>query len=60
MKCIESGMLENKMENPFEILKFVMIKFLNCLSLSVATFSKNNDSSVQILSKHFYSTLKVR
>ncbi|XP_050522470.1 E3 ubiquitin-protein ligase HERC2 [Daktulosphaira vitifoliae] len=54
----DGGILENAMENPFEVLKYVMIKFLNCLALSVAIFPKNNENSVQILSKYFYSTLK--
>lgn len=37
-----------------------MIKFLNCLALSSAVNAIKNENSVQILSKYYYNTLKVK
>lgn len=51
---------ENSTENPFDILKCVMIKFLNCLSLSSAVHSVKKENSIQVLSKYYYNTLEVR
>ncbi|XP_050428032.1 E3 ubiquitin-protein ligase HERC2 [Adelges cooleyi] len=59
VSCINDiDIYENSMDSPFEVLKYVIIKFLNCLALSSAVFSSNNNSSVQILSKYYYNTLQ--
>lgn len=60
LKNIFSEIHENSTENPFDILKCVIIKFLNCLALSSATNSIKNDNSIQILSKYYYNTLEVK
>ncbi|XP_060835591.1 E3 ubiquitin-protein ligase HERC2 isoform X3 [Rhopalosiphum padi] len=59
VSCTNNGEIhENSTENPFDILKCVMIKFLNCLSLSSAVHSIQNENSIQILSKYYYNTLE--
>jgi len=51
---------EHLTENPLDILKCVMVKFLNCLALSSAVHSFKNENSIQILSKYYYNILEVK